>query len=83
MSSGLDICIFTKTFKKNAPVLDKDWLRRCLTLALFTRTLNKRINTNSFLHLEIGFYRSTKVQGGDARVICLKTVVEAVYSAGT
>jgi hypothetical protein len=71
-SSGLDIRISTKTFKKNAPVLDKDWLRRCLALVFFTRTLNKRINKNAPRHLEIVSYCSKKVHGGDARVICPK-----------
>ena len=71
-SSGLDIRIFTKTFKKNAPVLDQDWLRRCLAL-VFYEDAEQKDNKNAPRHLEIVSYCNKKVHGGDARVICPKT----------
>ena len=61
--------------KKNAPILNKDWLRRCLALVFFTRTLNKTQRGPTGIHHVISESCPTVERismGGDAHGICPK-----------
>ena len=74
VASNFNRCL-AKTFGKNAPILDKDWLRRCLALVVFNEDAeqNTEDDRHASHHLGVGHYCGDKVHGGDAHAISPKT----------